>query len=134
MALPFAFTGEPRRRCRGDGIQHCRELRIDGARTAVEELQSGHRPIRRLVIDDRPRQLLISVLAMRPTRAAVPRGHRTDRNRPELTGIGDTPHPTMLPHSPPGFRGPGNDTQLGAQRISQRRDQRELRPHLARGE
>ena len=45
--FPFAFTGEPRRRCRGDGIQHRRELRVDGARTVVEELQRGHRPIRR---------------------------------------------------------------------------------------
>ena len=45
--FPFAFTGEPRRRCRGDGIQHRRELRVDGARAPVEELQRGHRPIRR---------------------------------------------------------------------------------------
>ncbi len=33
-----------------------------------------------------------------------------------------------------GFRGPGHDTQLGTQRIGQRHDERELRPHLARGE
>ena len=32
------------------------------------------------------------------------------------------------------FRGPGNDTQLGTQRIGQRHDERELWPYLARGE
>jgi hypothetical protein len=58
----------------------------------------------------------------------------SSRRRSELTGIRDTPRPIMLPHSPPGFRTPGNDTQLGAQRVSQCRDKRELRPHLARGE
>jgi hypothetical protein len=137
MASHLPPPGKPRRRCRGDCVQHRRELRVDGTRTTVEELQSRHGPIRRLVINDRPRQLLVRVLArraVRPTRATVPRGHGADRSRSELTGIRDTPRPIMLPHSPPGFRTPGNDTQLGAQRVSQCRDKRELRPHLSRGE
>jgi|SRR5271169_2040137 len=72
--------------------------------------------------------------AVRPTLAAVPRGHGADRSRPELTSIRDTPRLTVLPSSPPGFRTPGNDTQLSSQRISQRSDKRKLRPDLARGE
>ena len=135
--LPICLRRKTRRRRRGDGVQHRRELRVDGTRTAVEEPQSRHGPIRRLVIKIQPRQLLVRVLAgraVRPTRATAPRGHGADRNRSELTGIRDTPRPIMLPHSPPGFRTPGNDTQLGAQRVSECRDKRELRPHLARGE
>ena len=38
----------------------------------------------------------------------------------------------MLPHGLPGFRTPGNDTQLGAECISQRRDEREFRPEFRR--
>ncbi len=114
-----------------------RELRVDGARAVVEELQRGRRPIGRLVIDDRPRQLLGSVLTgrgVRPTLATVPRGHVADRNRPKLTSSSDTPVAAAILRRTPRFLGPGNDTQLGAECISQCRDEREFWPHLARGE
>jgi hypothetical protein len=115
--LPFAPAGKPRMRRRTDGVQHRRELRVDGTWTAVEELQSRHSPIPAAGNNDQPRQLLVRVLAgraVRPTRATVPRGHGADRSRSELTGIRDTPRAIMLPYGPPGFRTPGNDTQLGA--------------------
>lgn len=38
-----------------------------------------------------------------------------------------------LPRRTPRFLSPGNDTQLGSECISQRRDEREFGPHLARG-
>ena len=68
------------------------------------------------------------------TLATVPRGIWPTVTGRELTSSGDTPLAVALPRRTPRFLGPGNDTQLGAECISQRRDQREFRPHLARGE
>jgi hypothetical protein len=72
--------------------------------------------------------------AVRPALATVPRGHDADRNRPKLTSSGDTPVAAVRPRRTPRFGSQGNDAQLGAERVSQRRDEREFRPHLARGE
>ena len=51
-------------------FQHRGELRVDGARAAVEELQRGHCLIGCQVVDDSPWQLLVSVPAGRPARPA----------------------------------------------------------------
>jgi hypothetical protein len=71
---------------------------------------------------------------MGDTKFESPGPHEADRNRPKLTSSGDTPLAAALPRRTPRFGGPRNDTQLGAECVSQRRDEREFQPHLARGE
>ena len=69
-------------------FQHRHELRVDGARATVEELQRGHCLIGRPVVDDRPWKLSATITAgqvARPPLATLPRRHGGDPSRPELT-------------------------------------------------
>ena len=58
-------------------------------------------------------------------------GMGADRSRREKPGGRDAPLAARLPRRLLRLRGPGDDTQFGTQRIGQRHDEREFRPHPA---
>ena len=116
----------------GRRVQYRRELRIDGARAAAGNSSAGTVLSDARLVDDRPGQLRVIVLAgqiARPPLATVPWGKvptvvgRANRHSRQAAGR----------HAPAPVRSGGRH-QLGAERIGQRHDKRELRPYLARGE